>query len=86
MENFRRYNMIFFFTSMGGTVDHTHNNGRGPYVFRLHGQNCHLMGGLVPPNNESPIFSQLYIFDTTNEVANRVKAIWYVNFKNYIII
>lgn len=72
--------MMFSFTSMGGKVDHTYNNGRGPYVFRMSGQNCHMLGGLVPPPDSSPVFSQLYIFDTTNEVNNRVNAIWYAHF------
>lgn len=74
MENIRRYNTMFSFTSMGGKVDHKYNNGRGPYVYRLQGQNCHRMGGLVPVDANPPIFSQLYIYDTTNEVENRLKA------------
>lgn len=36
---------MFAFTSMGGQIDNTINDGRGPYVFRLHGQNYHLIRG-----------------------------------------
>ncbi|KAF7814740.1 uncharacterized protein G2W53_028709 [Senna tora] len=58
---------------MGGKIDHF-NNGKGPYVFRLNGQNMHLMGGLLPYQDERPKFSQLYIYDTDNEVSNRLRS------------
>lgn len=29
------YNNIFSFTSFGGNVDHSLNNGGGPFVFRV---------------------------------------------------
>jgi hypothetical protein len=38
LENIRRYNSMFAFTSLGGHIDHSINNGRGPYCFRLHGK------------------------------------------------
>lgn len=60
--------MMFSFTSMDGKVDHSFNSGRGPYCFRLHGQNYHTLGSLLPVNGQSPKFSQLYIVDTENEV------------------
>lgn len=69
-DNIRLYNMMFSFTSMGGKVDSSMNKGRGPYVFRLHGQNYHRIGSLLPDRGCSPKFSQLYIFDTQNEVTN----------------
>ncbi|KAF7826476.1 uncharacterized protein G2W53_017640 [Senna tora] len=45
---------MFAFTSMGGKIDHSVNNGKGPYVFRLHGQNMHLLGSLPPCDEEPP--------------------------------
>ncbi|KAF7831674.1 hypothetical protein G2W53_014007 [Senna tora] len=33
----------------------------------------HMLGSLLPPDGERPNFSQLYIYDTENEVSNRVK-------------
>ena len=71
MENIRRYNSMFSFTSMGGKVDKSINNGRGPYVFRLSGENYHRLGSLLPSNGAKPKFSQLYIYDTDNEISNR---------------
>ncbi|KAF7813324.1 uncharacterized protein G2W53_034300 [Senna tora] len=72
MKEIRNYNNMFAFTFMGGKIDHTVNNGKGPYVFRLHGQNMHLLGSLLPCPGERPKFSQLYIYDTDNEVSNRL--------------
>ncbi|XP_071695029.1 uncharacterized protein [Rutidosis leptorrhynchoides] len=75
LENIRRYNMIFAFTSMGGKVDNRFNNNRGPYTFRMSGQNFHRYGGLLPNVGHKPRFGQLYIYDTSNEANNRKEAI-----------
>ncbi|KAF7800995.1 putative PIF1 DNA helicase/replication protein A1-like protein [Senna tora] len=76
-KQFRRriitYNNMFSFTSMGGQIDNSANDGKGPYVFRLHGQNMYLIGDLLPKADEIPRFSQLYIYDTDNEVVNRMR-------------
>lgn len=77
IENIRAYNMMFLFTSMGGKVDSDVNQGSGPYCFRIHGQNYHRLGGLVPHRDSSPRFSQLYIYDTANEITNRISAVRY---------
>ncbi|XP_074362379.1 uncharacterized protein LOC141702628 [Apium graveolens] len=69
----RLYNAIFAFTSTGGNIDHSINNGRAPYVYRLNGQNHHIFGSLIPNDNETPKFCQLYIYDTINEVDNRLR-------------
>ncbi|XP_022032445.1 uncharacterized protein LOC110933536 [Helianthus annuus] len=75
MNNIRAYNMMFSFTSLGGKVDKSYQIGKGPYVFRLHGQNYHRMGSLLPDDGEEPKFSQLYIYYSQNEVVNRQKAV-----------
>lgn len=75
IENIRAYNMMFAFTSMGGKVDSTVNRGTGPYCYRIHGQNYHRIGGLVPEQGSLPKFGQLYIYDTANELANRKTAL-----------
>ncbi|KAF7826876.1 uncharacterized protein G2W53_018040 [Senna tora] len=64
---------MFAFTSMGGKIKNSANDGKGPYVFRLHGQNMLLMGGLLPLPDEKPRFSQLYIYDTDNELSNHMR-------------
>lgn len=74
-ENIRVYNSIFAFTSIGAKVDVTINKKFGPYIFRISGQNHHIMGSLLPLNGQQPKFAQLYIYDVENEVDNRVKAL-----------
>jgi hypothetical protein len=71
----RSYNAMFAMTSMGGKVDHRINDGRGPYIFRLNGQNHHRIGTLLPADGVNPIFAQLYFYDTDNEVPNRINAL-----------
>ena len=74
----RQYNKMFSFTSMGGKINHAMNNGKGPYTFSLSGMNYHSIGDLLPPVGCQPVFSQLYIHDTDNEVRNRISAVRYV--------
>lgn len=69
----RIYNCMFSFTSTGGSIDHSINNGGGQYVYRLNGQNHHVFGSLIPNNEDTPKFCQLYIYDTENEVSNRMQ-------------
>ncbi|GAU22698.1 hypothetical protein TSUD_138210 [Trifolium subterraneum] len=70
-DNYRAYNSMFAFTSMGGHVIEDINNGGGPPQFILSGQNYHRIGSLLPEAGTTPKFAQLYIFDTENEVENR---------------
>lgn len=76
-DNIRAVNMMFSFTSLGGKIDNSVNNGKGPRVFKLHGENYHLIGSVKPKQNEDAKFSQLYIHDTQNEVQNRISALRY---------
>nr|KAJ0191261.1 hypothetical protein LSAT_V11C800441380 [Lactuca sativa] len=71
MKNIRRFNSMFSFTSMGGKIDSSINKGNAPYTFRFSGQNYHTMGSLLPSYGSKPKFSQLYIYDTENEISNR---------------
>lgn len=78
-KNIRLYNTMFAFTSMGVKVDHSINNGRSPYIYRLNEQNHHVFGSLIPNNGGDPKFCQLYIYDTEHEVENRMR---WVNMDN----
>lgn len=75
LENVRSYNNMFSFTSMGGKIDNSMNTGGGPPVFQLHGQNFHLIGSLLPIVGSTPKFAQLYIYDTDNEISNRISSV-----------
>ncbi|KAL3636557.1 hypothetical protein CASFOL_018856 [Castilleja foliolosa] len=73
MDNVRAYNNMFSMTSFGARIDDAVNDGRGPYVFKVSGQVSHWIGSLCPMNNDAPRFLQLYIYDTHNEVKNRLR-------------
>lgn len=52
---------------MGANVDDSVNDKPG--------QNHHKIGSLMPTPGQTAKFAQLYIYDTENEVSNRIKAI-----------
>ncbi|CAN1327045.1 ATP-dependent DNA helicase pif1 [Linum perenne] len=60
---------------MGGKVNHFLSQGRGPYVFCISGQIYHSIGSLLPSEGAKPKFGELYIYDTENEVKNRIEAV-----------
>ncbi|KAK9176667.1 hypothetical protein WN944_028686 [Citrus x changshan-huyou] len=74
-KNSRAYNYMFAFTSIGGRVDASINRSKGPYVFRMSGQNYHHIGSLSPEVGKKPQFAQLYIYDTENETDNRINTL-----------
>ncbi|GJX17398.1 ATP-dependent DNA helicase PIF1-like protein [Tanacetum coccineum] len=55
-------------------IDHSVNLGRGPYTFRINGQNYHRIGSLLPTEGVLLRYAQLYFFDTQNEIKNRMSA------------
>ena len=71
-QNIRSYNVMFAFTSPGLQLDTRYNTKRGSPTFHVHGQGHHLIGSLLPLANKSPKFAQLYIYDTDNEVNNKL--------------
>ncbi|KAJ1693623.1 hypothetical protein LUZ63_010321 [Rhynchospora breviuscula] len=72
INSLRVYNSMFAFTSMGARIDSQINRAPGPYVFRVSGQVCHRMGSLLPAEGQRPTYAQLYMYDTANEVQNRM--------------
>nr|GEU65446.1 putative PIF1 DNA helicase/replication protein A1-like protein [Tanacetum cinerariifolium] len=70
------FNAMFSFTSTGGKINREINDGHGPYIFHLNGHNHHRIGTLLPTHDDGrPRFAQLYIYDTENEVDNRIHAL-----------
>lgn len=53
-RNISLYNSMFCFISTGGNIDHSVNEGRGPYIYRLNGQNHHIFGSLIPNECDTP--------------------------------
>lgn len=60
-DNIRAYNNMFSFTSMGGKIEGSINDGGGPPQFILSGQNFHRIGSLLLDSSSKPKFAQLYI-------------------------
>ncbi|XP_058784536.1 uncharacterized protein LOC131659346 [Vicia villosa] len=75
LENIRSFNSMFAFTSMGGKINKEINNGNAPPIFVMNGENFHQIGSLLPLPGNQPKFSQLYIYDTDNEIANRMAVV-----------
>ncbi|PWA50520.1 DNA helicase [Artemisia annua] len=73
LDNIRAYNQMFSMTSFGTEIDDSINDDRGPYVLKISGEIHHWIGTICPTNRNEPKFMQLYIYDTQNEVANRMK-------------
>jgi len=74
-HNIRAYNMMFAFSSLGAKIDTSVLNGKGPSIYKIHGQSCHLIVSLLPMPEKPPKFAQLYIYDTENEIQNRIDAV-----------
>ncbi|GJX60495.1 DNA helicase [Tanacetum coccineum] len=72
MEHIRAYNQMFAMTSFGAKIDHSVNKRRGPYVFKISGQIYHWIGSLCPEEGHHPCFLQLYVYDTRDELRNRM--------------
>jgi hypothetical protein len=75
MQNIRQYNCLFAFTLMGAHIDNSVNDGHGPPVFKISRQVHHCIGSLLPADDGPPKFIQLYIYDSSNEVMNRLKCL-----------
>ena len=73
MKLIRQYNSMFAFTSLGVDIDRSINTGRGPYIFRINGVVHHRIGSLIPEEGSKPQYAQLYIYDTANELQNRLR-------------
>jgi len=86
LQNIKSYNSMFSFTSIGGNIHSSINDGYGPPQFILHGQNYHRIGSFLPDSGSSPKFAQLYIYDTQNEVSNRLSHFGYVLYSVTLLI
>ncbi|KAF9780646.1 hypothetical protein BJ322DRAFT_1011832, partial [Thelephora terrestris] len=73
LDNIRQYNAALAFTSLGVKVDNTVNaGGGGPPTFRIHGELHHQLGSLLPRDGESPVYAQLYIYDSHIALEHRM--------------
>ncbi|MCH81103.1 ATP-dependent DNA helicase PIF1, partial [Trifolium medium] len=84
LANVRSYNNMFSFTSLGSKIESRLNDGAGPPQFVISGQNYHRIGSLLPNDGQSPKFAQLYIYDTQNEVNNRLSHFSFTESNNQL--
>ena len=68
----RSYNNALAMTSVGRQLDHSLNNGGGPWIFKLHGELTHRIGSLLPSPRDPPSYAQLYIYDTEQALQYRL--------------
>jgi hypothetical protein len=74
-QNIRVYNSALAFTSIGAKLDNNKSdNQSNVFTYRISGQMYHRTGPLIP-NDSTPRFSQLYIYDTAYELQNRIKHV-----------
>ncbi|RID45967.1 hypothetical protein BRARA_I02661, partial [Brassica rapa] len=73
-DTIRVYNSVLAFTSVGMKMDYSVVHAPGPYTIRIQGQTHHRIGSLLPRQGCLPEYLQLYIFDTANELKNRLNA------------
>ncbi|GJU22456.1 ATP-dependent DNA helicase PIF1-like protein [Tanacetum coccineum] len=67
-------NPTFSLRCQEARIDHSINVGRGLYTFHINGQNYHRIGSLLPQEGTQPRYTQLWFFDTQNELRNRLNA------------
>ncbi|KAI9330392.1 hypothetical protein BD770DRAFT_292894, partial [Pilaira anomala] len=77
-DKIRTYNSALSFTSMNANLDHSvANSSVGAYAYRIHGTVYRLMSNSLTPNRnerQQPKFAQIYIFDSENELQNRMNV------------
>src|SRR5262249_23148295 len=70
-RNARSYNSLLACTSFGADVNEEFQR-IGISNFTVHSQIYHFIGSLLPNEGQAPKFAQLYIYDTKNEMKNRL--------------
>jgi len=62
-KHIRQYNAALAFTSLGAKFNQALFQGGGPYALCLIGELYHQLGALLPNENRSPSYAQLYLYD-----------------------
>ena len=76
-DKIRNFNGALALTSVGRKLDDTYNRlGGGPYSFRLQGELIHQIGSLLPAEGDTPLYAQLYIYDSAQALGHRMGNKW----------
>ena len=81
-HHIRAFNSSLAFASLGVKEDIL--PPKGPYTFRICGSVYHRIGHLLPEIGDKPKFSQIYIYDTDNELSNRLA--WNAELDKHILL
>ncbi|RIA99745.1 hypothetical protein C1645_667870, partial [Glomus cerebriforme] len=69
------YNSALSFTSIGAKIDNQITGTSRIYTFRIHGKMHYRIGTLLPDSEIQSQFAQMYIYDTDNELQNRLNVL-----------
>jgi len=58
-------------TSVGVKIDNSVTRQSGSYYFKIQGELHHLTGALLPHDDQTPIYAQIYILDTAEQLNVR---------------
>jgi len=58
-------------TSVGVKIDNSVTRQSGPYCFKIQGELHHLTGALLPHGDQTPMYAQIYILDTAEQLNVR---------------
>ena len=58
-------------TSVGIKIDNSVTRQSGPYCFKIQGELHHLTSALLPCGDQTPIYTQIYILNTAEQLDIR---------------
>ena len=58
-------------TSVGVKIDNSVTRQSGPYCFKIQEELHHLTGALLPHGDQTPMYAQIYILDTVEQLNVR---------------
>jgi len=70
-NNIQQYNVAFAMTSVGVKIDNSVTRQSGPYCFKIQRELHHLTSALLPYGDQTPIYAQIYILDTAEQLNVR---------------
>jgi len=70
-NNIWQYNTAFAMTSVGVKIDNSVTRQSSPYCFQIQGELHHLTGTLLPHGDQTPMYAQIYILDTAEQLNVR---------------
>ena len=70
-NNIQQYNVVFAMTSVGVKINNSVTRQSGPYCFKIQDKLYHLTGALFSHSDYDPVYAQIYILDTAEQLNIR---------------